>query len=242
MNYSNIVLVGDSMTNERQHYKDAGILDIFKERNYEFKEYGEFLSEHYGCPYETFGEPGMTLPFTMMTLIDKVDYILSLENPLIIYQFGVFFNATLKIDDENSVLWKDFNDAYTGKEMILDQTSSFSDSMDIDEKLAVVNWFSKYEEYRNYWYIEEFITLAKMLNRIKPIDIFGMPFSKPKFKIPRSRFLLNMWNRGCASDTEHLQPICYHFPDINDGHKTTIANENLSKEIIKQIDFQKNII
>ena len=242
MKYSNIICVGDSMTNERQHYAEIGALDIFKEHNYEFKEYPEFLSEYYDCPYESFGEPGMTLPFTMMTLIDKVDYILSLENPLVIYQFGVFFNATLKIDDENSVLWKDFNDAYTGKEMVLDQTSSFSDSMDIDEKLAVVTWFSKYEEYRNYWYIDEFITLAKMLNRIKPIDIYGMPFSKPSFPIPRSKFLLNMWNKGCASDTEHLQPIHLEFPDINDGHKTTLANKNLADEIIRQISIQKNVI
>ena len=239
MKYSHIICIGDSITNERDHYSKLGILDIFDQRGYDFKSYPEFLGDHYKCPVETFGKPGMTMPFTMMELLDKVDYILSLENPLIIYQFGIFFNATLKVDNASDILWKDLNNAHNNSGVVIDGSESFSDKMDIDEKMAIATWFSKYEEFRNYWYIEEFIAISEMINRMKPTNIFGMIYSKPKFKIPTDYHLLNMWDIGAGSDTDKLQNIDFLFPDIIDGHKTTEANQILANEIIRQINTKR---
>ena len=38
--------------------------------------------------------------------VDKIPYILSLENPLVIYQFGFFSNMILHVDDNKWVNWK----------------------------------------------------------------------------------------------------------------------------------------
>ena len=238
--YSNVICIGDSVTNERYHYEFEGILDKFKSKNYVYKSYPELLGNYYGCPYETLGEPGMTIPFTILELIKHIDYILSLENPLVIFQFGNFFNATLKVDDNLDIMWKDLYSRFDGDDIVVDESSKFIDGLDSDEKLAIITWFSKYEEFRNYWYIEEFFKISKMLNRMKPIDIFGMLYGGVSFKIPTDYHLLNMWGVGPASHTDTIRTIDTIFPDIIDGHKTTESNKNLANEIIRQININKN--
>ena len=180
----------------------------------------------------------------MMKLIENIDYILSLENPLVIFQFGVFFNATLKVDENLEVTWKDLHGSFPGHDVVIDNTHSdtnkFIQALEPADKLAMITWFSKYEEFRNYWYIEEFITIAKLINRIKKTDVFGMLYSGVKFKIPTDYHLLNMWEVG-HGNAKNMQNISFKFSDMIDGHKTTEANENLAYEIINQIKINKNI-
>jgi hypothetical protein len=248
MNYSHVICIGDSMTNEIEHYKHEGILDKLKERGYEFKSYPQILGEKFNCPFETFGKPGMTMPFTMMKLIENIDYILSLPNPLVIYQFGVFFNSTLKVDDNLDVSWKDFglHGTNPGHDVVIDAVhpdqNKYIQSLSPTDRLSMITWYEKFEEFRNYWYIEEFITVAKLLNRMNqtPIDVFGMFFSSVKFKIPTDYHLLNMWNIGPAS-IRNMEPMSGIFPDINDQHKTTWANNNIANEIIRLIKLKRMI-
>ena len=103
--FSNIICIGDSYTNEIEHYKNADI--DFEKLGYEFKSYPQLLGEHYGCEWETFGRPGMPMPYTLQILIDKIDYIQSLENPLVIYQFGFFDNLILSMSSGKYFEWKD---------------------------------------------------------------------------------------------------------------------------------------
>lgn len=250
MKYSNIICIGDSITNERDHYDatpfgDGSFLDEFDKRGYVFKEYAQVLGEYYNCPYQTIGKPGLTLPFTMMELIKNIDYILSLENPLVIFQFGVFFNATLKVDDNLDIMWKDLHGSFPGYDVVVDgqivdnYTQNFVDSLESIDKLAMMTWFEKYEEFRNYWYIDEFITIANLINRMKKTDIFGFLHSTVKFKIPADYHILNMWDIG-PSSVKNMQNISFKFPDMIDGHKTTEANENIANEIIRQVEINKN--
>jgi len=244
MKYSHIICIGDSMTNEREHYEYDGILDKLNDRGYVFKSYPQVLGEFFDCPYETFGKPGMTMTFTMMELIKNIDYILSLPNPLVIYQFGVFFNSTIKVDDSHSISWKELGlHEVKGDAVVIDamnpEQNKFIQSLSSIDKLSMMTWYEKFEEFRNYWYVDEFITISKLLNRMGSVDIFGMFFSSVKFKIPTEYHILNMWDIGPGS-IKNMEPLHGLFPDINDYHKTTKANENLANEIIRQIEINKN--
>lgn len=233
MNYSNVICIGDSFTNEWECYRREGLLEKFDEMGYEFKSYPQILGEKYNCEWETFGQPGMTLPFTIMTLIDKIDYILSLENPLVIFQFGFFQNSTLKVDDNIEFIWKDFGGTYEDDAVINAQDkNNFIDGLDISDKLAITTWYEKYEEFRNYWYIDEFTTIARMINRMKKIDMFGMFLSVPKFNLPKNEHLLYLF--GGAAFNEHIERID-HLDGITDHHKSTRGNEKLADEITKAI-------
>jgi len=246
MNYSHVICIGDSITNEKEHYEYNGILAKLEKRGYEFKSYPQVLGEYFNCPYETIGKPGMTLPLTMMKLIENIDYILSLPNPLVIYQFGVFFNATLKVDENLDIMWKDLrlHGTNPSHDVVIDaihpDQNEYIQSLNSTDRLSMIHWFENFEEYRNYWYVEEFITVAKLLKRMKSIDAFGMFYSSVKFKIPNDYHLLNMWDMGPAS-VNHMKNITSIFPDIEDGHKTTESNEKLANEIIRLIEAKKII-
>jgi len=238
MNYSNVICIGDSFTNEWDCYRREGLLEKFDELNYEFKSYPQLLGEHYGCKWETFGKPGMTMPFTIMTLIDKIDYILSLDNPLVIFQFGFFQNSTLKVDKNIEFIWKDFGGTYDD-DAVLNDKDEFIDGLDSLDKLAITTWYEKYEEFRNYWYIDEFTTIARMVNRLKKVDMFGVFFSSPKFELPKNEHIL--WLFGGAALNEDIERINV-LDGITDSHKSTEGNIKISREIIKNINESKLII
>lgn len=228
MKYSHIICIGDSFTNEKQCYQDNGVLDILNSKNYEFKSYPEILSEIYECPYELRGAPGRTMNFTINDLIDSIDYILTLENPLIIYQFGYFFNSTLRLDEGVHLIWKDFlfekNTA-----VVVNEKSKLLSSLNPEDKNSILYWYQNFEEYRNYYYIDTFMSISKMLNRIKKTDIFGLILWKTKFKIPNHKNILNL---------NHIpyEGINSVFSEITDKHKSTNDNIKLANEIKLLID------
>jgi hypothetical protein len=98
-NYSNVICIGDEFTDEVNQYKKLNFWDFFKEKKYEFKSYPQLLGENLNCPWEIFAKNGITTTESISQLTNNLDYIFSLNNPLIIFQFGDFFNP---IFDDNS--------------------------------------------------------------------------------------------------------------------------------------------
>jgi hypothetical protein len=231
--YSNIICFGDSYTNEELVYKNIGYLDIFKERGYDFKSYPKVLSEYYNAPYETFGAGGMPIHFVISELIKKMDYILSLENPLVIFQFGFFCNAILKYDSDTELIWKDLIPSKIGEEAFLPiNKQEVVSNMFLEDKLSIVNWFEKFEDKRNYYYIDTFISLCKFLNTQKKIDIFGFLLSRANFDVPNDKFILKLSEQGWSPGYE---AICDVFTDLTDTHKSTKGNIDLANNIINKI-------
>lgn len=237
--YSNIICFGDSYTNEESVYNNIGYLDIFKERGYEFKSYPKVLSEHYNAPYETFGAGGMPIHFVISELIKKMDYILSLENPLVLFQFGFFFNAILKYDSDTELIWKDMIPSSIGNEIFLPVNKhEVISNMSLEDKLSIVNWFEKFEDKRNYYYIETFISLCNFLNIQKKINIFGFLLSRAKFNVPDDKFILKLSEQGWSPGYE---AICDVFEDLTDTHKSTKGNIDLANNIINKIKTKVQI-
>jgi hypothetical protein len=231
--YSNIICFGDSYTNEESVYKNIGYLDIFKEREYDFKSYPKVLSEYYNAPYETFGAGGMPIHFVISELIKKMDYILSLENPLVLFQFGFFCNAILKYDSDTELMWKDLIPSKIGEEAFLPiSKQEVVSNISLEDKLSIVNWFEKFEDKRNYYYIDTFISLCKFLNTQKKIDIFGFLLSRANFTVPNDKFILKLSAEGWSPGYE---AICDVFPDLTDTHKSTKGNIDLANNIINKI-------
>jgi hypothetical protein len=235
--YSNIICFGDSYTNEETVYESLGYLDIFKERGYEFKSYPKVLSEYYNAPYETFGAGGMPIHFVIGELIKKMDYILSLENPLVIFQFGFFCNAILKYDNDTELMWKDLAPTNIGdNSFIAVNKRDVINSLNFEDKLSIVNWFEKFEDKRNYYYIDTFISLCKFLNTQKKIDIFGFLLTHAEFNVPNNKFILKLSERGWPSNIERINDV---FKDLTDTHKSTKGNTDLAMNIIDKIKTKK---
>lgn len=91
-NYSNIICIGDEFTDEINQYKKLNIFNFFKEKEYEFKSYPQLLGEQLNCPWEIFAKNDITTTESISQLTNNLDYIFSLNNPLVIFQFGDFFN------------------------------------------------------------------------------------------------------------------------------------------------------
>ena len=232
--YSNIICFGDSYTNEESVYEGLGYFDIFKERGYEFKSYPKVLSEHYNAPYETFGAGGMPIHFVIGELIKKMDYILSLENPLVIFQFGFFCNAILKYDNDTELIWKDLVPSKIGEETFLAiNKRDVVSNMSLEDKLSILNWFEKFEDKRNYYYINTFISLCEFLNSKKKIDIFGFLLAPALFEVPNNKFILKFNKSGFYEKFERINEV---FPDLTDTHKSTQANIDLAHNIIDKIN------
>lgn len=246
--YSHIVCIGDSFTNETEHYRREGLLDVFKEINYEFKSYPELLAEYYECDYTLFGEPGMTMTFTIQEFIKNINWFLTLENPLVLYQFGYFSNATIKLSNGIDLAWKDLyqedrfdrNNFDEKSKYIVNKKSEFVSTMPIEDKLAITTWFEKFEAYRNYYNIDLFLTLTNHIKEIKNIDVFGFFVIEPDFQIPKHKNLLHLFNRGNALDgmDGREDGINYYLESlgIQDGHKSTSGNKKIANEIIKKIE------
>ena len=111
--FSNVICIGDSYTNEHECYEAMGYDKKFIELDYEFKSYPQILGEYYDCKWETFGKPGMPMPYSLQILIDKIDYIQELENPLVIYQFGFFDNVIMSEVVGKYTDWKEINEDST---------------------------------------------------------------------------------------------------------------------------------
>jgi len=249
--YSHIVCIGDSFTNETQHYKNVELDKIFKKINYEFKSYPQILSELYECEYITLGAPGRQMTFTIQDLINNINYILTLENPLVLFQFGYFMNATIKLSDNLDFIWKELIDTGINTTKDLDNKNEFItvnknseliNSMSSFDKLSIVNWFEKYEEFRNYYFIEYFISICNHIKELKDIDIFGFFFTKTKFKIPNNKYLVHLFDKGGfgldgigGNEKTGIDLILKDF-GINDGHKSTEGNLILAEEIKKRVD------
>lgn len=223
MNYSNIICIGDSFTNEKQCYIDNGILSILNDRKYEFKSYPQVLSEIYNCPYELRGAPGRTMNFTINDLIDSIDYILSLENPLIIYQFGYFFNSTLRLDEDTHLIWKDFL-FEKNTHIVINEKSKLVNGLKSEDKNSIIHWYQNFEEYRNYYYIDTFLTIKAMINRIKPIDMYGIILWDTKFKLPINKSIIDL----TYLKYEGINSV---FSDLDEYHKSTNDNIKLANTI-----------
>lgn len=240
--YSHIICIGDSFTNEKEHYRRVGLLDTFKELDYEFKSYPELLADHYNCDYTLFGEPGKTITFTIQELIKNINWILTLENPLVLYQFGYFMNADLKFEGEVEHTWKDFIDERKkpANNISVNQKNELVDTLSTLDKLSITNWFEKFEEYRNYYFIDIFLTLVNHIKEIKNIDVFGFFHTEPKFKIPIHKNLLWLFDEGYGISglREKTDSIDYYLKNIKDGHKSTQGNNKLAQEIINQINLK----
>ena len=64
--FSNVICIGDSYTNEHECYEAMGYDKKFIELDYEFKSYPQILGEYYDCKWETFGKPGMPMPYSCL--------------------------------------------------------------------------------------------------------------------------------------------------------------------------------
>ena len=229
--YSNVVCIGDSYTNEEEMYKSTGADKIFKEKGYEFKSYPQLLGEYYNCKWETFGEPGMPMVFTLQTLIDKIPYILSLKNPLVIYQFGFFTNLILHIKDEDWVNWKSIDDYYS----IQSKTKYGVISAGKDnvgsrkDELLLLDYTKRFGEQTNYWIVQYFCTISDILEKLGKSNVYGIFLSEPDFKITKSPKLLPF------SDTWYDPKIKDILPEINDNHKSTESNQKVCDYIVNNL-------
>lgn len=231
--YSNVICVGDSYTNELEHYASMGITDEFDRLGYTYKSYPQLLGEHYGCKVENFGQPGMPMVFTIQTLIDKIDYILSLENPLIIYQFGFFSNLIVHIEKNNYVNWKSLaSENHTGNMTDTKYgvvSAHGNDLPNVKDNMLLLDFTQRFGEQTNWAIIQTFITISDMLERMGKGNCYGIFFPRPQFELPNHRKLL-----GCAADM--LMPeINKLFPHINDTHKSTEANQSICDYIVDKI-------
>lgn len=240
--FSNVVCIGDSYTNEHEQYRAAGV--NFDDLDYEFKSYPQVLGEYYDCKWETFGKPGMPMPYTLQTLIDRIDYIQKMENPLVIYQFGFFDNVILGQDIGNYTDWKSLSNNHTDilqhtNFSVINKHTDFNPSkMSKLEKVGMMAFLEKYGALTNFHYIEQFLTIAKLLNRTSNTSIYGLFMAEiPKFKFPTHKNILFMGKHGDAlSEKESLNLI---FPQIDDSHKTTLANTQIAEEIIEILKMKE---
>jgi len=243
-NYSHVICIGDSFTNEREHYNDVGLIDVFKKINYEYKSYPEIISEHYSAECITIGKPGRTMTYTIQDLIKNINYILTLDNPLVIYQFGYFMNAQIKLSEDFDIMWKDVANmkSLNHAETIINKKTEFIDNISEIDKLSIINWFEKFEEFRNYYFIEYFLSLIKHIKGIKNIDIFGFFLTPTMFPIPKKENLLWLFDKGYGYDglRDYEDGIDLYIKELglSDGHKSTNGNIKLANEIIKQINNQ----
>ena len=241
--FSNVVCIGDSYTNEHEQYRDNGI--DFSKLNYEFKSYPQILGEKFDCKWETFGKPGMPMPYSLQILIDRIDYIQKLENPLVIYQFGFFDNVILSKNIGNYTDWKNLSQNHAGllhqstfhvinKHSTIDFTN-----MSKLEKVGMLTFLEKFGALSNFHLIEQFLAVAKLLKRSN-ISIYGLFLaSNPHIDVPKHDNILYMGEDGCGLDgKERMTDI---FPQLSDSHKTTQANQQISDEIYEIVLKKHNI-
>ena len=262
--YSHVICIGDSYTNEHQHYDWVGISEQFKTLNYEFKSYPQILGEYYGVKWETFGAPGMPMHYWLQCLIRELDYILSLENPLVIYQFGFFDNVVMSTTG-GYFSWKDVVDG-TNNEVINNALGGSSENnskvleesrhtvwnrnFQIDnvemsdmDKLTLVSFCEKFGRFANYHLIEQFLSIADMVKKMKGIDIYGVFFANNKVIVPKHNNILYFGESGYQFD-EFRQEIGEIYPQFQeDGHKTTFHNvkiaQGIHKQLLKKTDLEK---
>ena len=187
--FNKVICIGDSYTNEHRHYENNNI--DFKQLGYEFKSYPQLLGEHYGCDWETFGRPGMPMPYSLQILIDKIDYIQSFDNPLVIYQFGFFDNLILSTSGGDYVEWKDIAAETMGapshnnsevlpksRYQVINHNQNFFEDIQMSklEAVGMMTFLEKFGDLTNYHLIEQFLSIAKLLKRSN-IDIYGLFFS-----------------------------------------------------------------
>ena len=231
--YSNVICVGDSYTNELDFYKSEGHWETFKEAGYEYKSYPQMLGEYYNCKWETFGEPGMPMIWTLQTLIDKIPYILSLENPLVIYQYGFFTNLILHVEEENWVNWKSLVSENLPKQQFQTTTkfgviSRNGEGMtDIEDKLLLLDYTKRFGEQTNYWIIQYFCTIADILTKLGKPNIYSMFVPRPDFKLPKHKNIIP-YLEDCT--TPLINEV---LPQVNDTHKSTEANQKITDNIVK---------
>lgn len=242
--FNKVICIGDSYTNEHRHYENNNI--DFKQLGYEFKSYPQLLGEHYGCDWETFGRPGMPMPYSLQILIDKIDYIQSFDNPLVIYQFGFFDNLILSTSGGDYVEWKDIAAETMGapsnnnsevlpnsRHQVINHNLNFFENIQMSklEAVGMMTFLEKFGDLTNYHLIEQFLSIAKLLKRSN-IDIYGVFFSHSKnIQVPKHNNILHLGKRGFGLDLvdERLDNI---FPQFNDTHKTTKGNQAIADEII----------
>ena len=238
--YSNVICIGDSYTNEIECYRNQNHLKTFEEVGYEFKSYPQLLGEHYNCKWETFGEPGMPMVFTLQTLIDKIPYILSLDNPLVIYQFGFFTNLILHVEADKWMNWKSLTGTDVSENFLKQQfqtqtqfgvvTANNEHIGTKEDEILLLDYTNKFGENTNYFIIQYFCTIADILTKLGKPNIFGMFLPKPDgFKFPTHKNLLPHLHEW------HMPEIKDVIEQVNDTHKSTEANEKLSKHIIDNL-------
>jgi hypothetical protein len=247
--YSHIVCIGDSLTEEYQYFQAVGLDKVFKEIGYEFKSYPQILAEFYDCEYMTFGGQGKTMTHTIQDFIKSINTILKLENPLVLYQFGYFMNGTLKLSKNIDFIWKDVVDMdnldHINASINVDKDTELLDNVSELDKLSIVNWFEKYEEYRNYYFIEYFLSLTDHIKAIKDIDIYAFFVTPTLFTQPKHDNLLWLFDDGYGySGLHRFEDSIYHYIKhlgLHDGHKSTEGNLVLAKEIKKQVDLKNKL-
>ena len=231
--YSNVICVGDSYTNEIEELSQFD--SEFKKVGYEFKSYPQLLGEHYNCKWETFGQSGMPMVFTLQTLIDKIPYILSLENPLVIYQFGFFSNMILHIEDDKWVNWKSLLSENFLKQQFQSQskygviTTHGSELPNLKDKVLLADYTKKFGEQTNYFIIQYFCTITDILNTFGKSNVYGMFLPKPQFKLPKHDRLLPRFDNWAKPEIKEV------LPQINDNHKSTEANQKICDWIVNNI-------
>jgi len=247
--YSHVVCIGDSLTRELEYYQGVGLDKTFKEINYEYKSYPQILAELYDCEYLTFGGPAKTMTNTIQDFIDSINHIMTLENPLVLYQFGYFMNGTLKLSNNMDYIWKDIVDMehvdITDASITINKSNEFADGVSDLDKLSIVNWFEKFEEFRNYYFIEYFLSLANHMKGMRDIDVFAFFVTPTMFPIPKKENLLWLFDKGYGYDgLNKYEHSIYHYIKhlgLHDGHKSTEGNRILAEEIKKRVNEKVKI-
>ena len=232
--YSNVICIGDSYTNEVQQLSQFN--SEFKKVGYEFKSYPQLLGEHYNCKWETFGEPGIPMVFTLQMLIDKIPYILSLENPLVIYQFGFFTNMILHIEDDKWVNWKSSISSDKSASQHFQTETKYGvvcksgvGLSNLKDKTLLIDYTKKFGEQTNYFIIQYFCTISDILSKLGKSNVYGMFFPQPDFEIPKALKIIPFNNDLCAPSIKDI------LPQIDDNHKSTEANQKVCDWIVNNI-------
>lgn len=231
--YSNVICIGDSYTNEIETF--IPYQSEFEKAGYEFKSYPQLLGEYYNCKWETFGEPGMPMVFTLQTLIDKIPYILSLENPLVIYQFGFFSNMILHIEDDKWVNWKSLlSENFLKQQFQSDSkygviSGHGTELPNLKDKVLLADYTKKFGEQTNYFIIQYFCTITDILNTLGKSNVYGMFLPTPQFKLPKHDRLLPQLHNWAKPEINEV------LPQIDDNHKSTEANQKLCDWIVNNL-------
>ena len=158
-----IYIVGDSHTAGVGREKPENL-------DYNYKLYGDYLSEMFNMPVVNLGNVGQPLTKSLSKLLLNLDDIIK-NGKIVIFQFQFFQNSFLRFKAKD-LNWKEFAVAGEnpgggpivgiGNWELLKSEGLVED----EDKYHLIHWFWKFEERREYYYMEEVNALFDSLEKM----------------------------------------------------------------------------